>query len=145
MVSDDDAVEAEEVSTLLRAPRFDPTPLSDVAFEVTVVAGPDHGKAIRLSAASTNRLLVGASPACDLVLSDREVSRRHLALELDGRRVRVTDLGSSNGTTVHGVAVVAALLAGGEDVHLGGTTLRLDVRAGGGAPVLPLATGFGRV
>ena len=136
--------ETDEVSTALRTSRFDPTPVTDVAFDLAVVTGPDRGRCLALSGASANRLLVGTSPACDLVLTDREVSRRHLSLELEDRRVRVSDLGSTNGTTVQGVAVVTALLAGGETIHVGSTAMRLDARSEA-APSLPLATGFGRV
>ena len=136
--------ETDEVSTALRTSRFDPTPVTDVAFDLAVVTGPDCGRCLALSGASANRLLVGTSPACDLVLTDREVSRRHLSLELEDRRVRVSDSGSTNGTTVQGVAVVTALLAGGETIHVGSTAMRLDARSEA-APSLPLATGFGRV
>ncbi|HEY3820539.1 MAG TPA: sigma 54-dependent Fis family transcriptional regulator [Polyangiaceae bacterium] len=145
MAPDDDTAEGDEVSTLLRASRFDPTPLADVAFDVIVVSGPDRGKSLAISGASANRLLVGSSPACDLVLTDRAISRRHLALELEGRRVRLGDLGSTNGTSIQGLAVVTALLVGGETVHLGDTVFRLEVRAPSSAPVLPIATRFGRL
>jgi two-component system, NtrC family, response regulator HydG len=137
--------DVDEVSTLLRAPQFDPTPVTDLAFEIMVTAGPDRGRSVVLSGASPHRVLVGTSPACDLVLRDRQVSRRHLALSLDGRRVRLSDLGSTNGTSVSGVAVVEAFLGGGESVGLGETVLEMRARSTGQAPALPIATSFGRL
>jgi two-component system response regulator HydG len=137
--------ELDEVSTLLRAPQFDPTPVTSAAFEVVVASGADRGQSIVLSGASPNRVLVGTSPACDLVLHDPHVSRRHAALALDHDRVRLTDLGSTNGTSVNGVSVVEALLAGGESIDLGQSVLQVQARRTGETPRLPIATGFGRV
>ena len=42
--------------------------------------------------------VIGSAPDCDLIVADPTVSRRHLQIELAGDLVRVTDLGSSNGT-----------------------------------------------
>ena len=70
-------------------------------------------------------MLIGQSEVCDLVLPDRRVSRRHLALELAGDSLRVNDLGSTNGTFVAGIRVIDVLLRGGEDVRHRDTTLRV--------------------
>ncbi|MGD0527772.1 MAG: FHA domain-containing protein, partial [Polyangiaceae bacterium] len=93
-----------EPSTLGR-PRFQPTDAS-IDFLLTVVEGPDRGATFTLAGSHPSRVLVGSGPACELRLSDREVSRRHLALEPSGRRLRITDVGSTNGTFVDGVAIV---------------------------------------
>ncbi len=137
--------DVDEASTLLRLPKFDPTPVSDVVIDVTVASGPDRGKSLVLSAASPNRVLVGTSPACDLVLQDPQVSRRHLALGLDGRRVRLTDFGSTNGTTVDGVVVIEAILDGAGTILVGETALELRARATGQVPALPMVASFGRL
>jgi adenylate cyclase len=64
---------------------------------------------------------------CDgLLLSDPEVSRRHVVLRLDGDTLTVEDLGSTNGTTVNGTAVEAAVpLSETDVVCLGHTELQL--------------------
>jgi DNA-binding NtrC family response regulator len=73
------------------------------------------------------------------------VSRRHAAFDVRGPLVHVLDLRSTNGTMVNGLSIVEAHLAGGETVHLGSTTLRLE-RVGPSAPApLSEATSFGRV
>jgi adenylate cyclase len=64
---------------------------------------------------------------CDgLLLSDPEVSRRHVVLRLDGDTLMVEDLGSTNGTTVNGAALEAAVPLSEDDVVcLGRTELQL--------------------
>ena len=96
-------------------------------FRLFVIEGPDTGKRFRLDGAQPSRLLLGQSPACEIRLTDRQVSRRHAALDLCGLRVRLNDLGSTNGTFVDGVAIVDAFLRGGEVVRLGATALRVAV------------------
>jgi transcriptional regulator with GAF, ATPase, and Fis domain len=131
----------EIVETLVRG-RVDDLP--DGTFTVRVAGGPDTAR-VEIDGAAPSRLLVGTSPACDLRVADREVSRRHLALEPRGERLRVTDLGSTNGTEVDGVMVVDALLAGGETLRIGGTQLLVERNRGGANPPVPVASAFGRV
>ncbi|MGA2111984.1 MAG: FHA domain-containing protein [Anaerolineales bacterium] len=47
-------------------------------------------------------LLIGRGKECDVVLSDRKVSRRHARLIRNGADTQVEDLGSKNGTCVNG-------------------------------------------
>ncbi|MDB5220390.1 MAG: Response regulator of zinc sigma-54-dependent two-component system, partial [Myxococcaceae bacterium] len=100
---------------------------------------------MRIDGSMVARALIGQSATCELRLSDRLVSRRHAALELDGTRLRVTDLGSTNGTRVNGLAVGSALLEGGERIVLGSTALRIERAAGTSTVTLPAQTSFGRV
>lgn len=66
---------------------------------------------------------------CDgLLLADPQVSRRHLSLDVADGRVIVTDLGSTNGSTLDGRRLTApAALAAGSVVRFGETTIMLDV------------------
>jgi DNA-binding NtrC family response regulator len=88
---------------------------------------------------------VGSSPACHLRLSDREVSRRHAALEIVTDGIRLTDLYSKNGTLVDRVRVYDALLQGGEIVRVGSTTLSIDLEASRPRAAVPIAEHFGRL
>jgi len=135
---------SDDVRTVLR--RTEAT--SEVAatsFVVTIVQGPEKGKHVVLDATSPSRVLVGQSPACELRLTDPQVSRRHAALEVSGRTLRLTDLGSTNGTFVNDLRVGEAFLRGGELVHLGETVLRVDHATPTSAPQLPPAMRFGRM
>ena len=50
-------------------------------------------------------MVVGRSPACDIVINDRQISRRHLIIRKTEAGYTLEDLGSKNGTYVNGVAV----------------------------------------
>jgi hypothetical protein len=71
------------------------------------------------------RVLIGRSSACQLVLGDDTVSRRHAELRIERGRWLLRDLGSSNGTWVNGRRVVEAEVRPGDVLHLGGCRLRL--------------------
>jgi DNA-binding NtrC family response regulator len=96
-------------------------------FEVRVASGPDAGASVVVSPRSAGRVLVGTSPSCALRLTDRRVSRRHLALDVSREGLRITDLGSTNGTTIDGLRVADAFCRGGEVLAIGDSTLRVDV------------------
>jgi DNA-binding NtrC family response regulator len=115
------------------------------AYDLTVLHGPDRGLVVRLDGNLPARVLVGQSPSCYIRLRDARVSRRHLALDLTGDRLRIADLDSTNGTFVNGVAVVEAFLCGGEAICLGDTTLRVDPAPDAAPIALSAATSFGRV
>lgn len=71
------------------------------------------------------QLVVGRSRACQVVLGDETVSRRHAELRFRDGRWMLRDLGSSNGTYVNGRRVVEAEVRPGDLVQLGGAELRL--------------------
>src|SRR5262249_53589720 len=87
----------------------------------------------------------GQSPVCDIRLADRLVSRRHATFDLADRRLRVTDVGSTNGTLVNGVTVVEALLRGGEIIRVGQTAFRLDLVSAATPVAISPADRFGRL
>jgi two-component system, NtrC family, response regulator HydG len=116
-------------------------------FRVTVVDGPDRGRELLILPSTPGPIRLGTSTACDLVLSDRWVSRSHCAFEWHDGRLRIGDLDSTNGTVVNAVSVISALIGGGEVVKIGQTTLSVQVEAstaGAPAPVVPAEKCFGR-
>ena len=136
-------VDPEEVFETVVRGRVEDLPHG--TFTVTVVEGASPGTLLTIDGSSPSRLLVGTSPACHVRLDDRQISRRHLALEPRGDRLRITDLGSTNGTEVDGVRILDALLAGGESIRIGSTRIRVDRQAEGVNAPIPSASGFGRV
>ncbi len=101
-------------------------PRATRAFVVHVVSGTDAGKSFPVDVQHGGRVLLGQSPACTVRLDDPTVSRRHAAFDLVGDLLRLTDLGSTNGTLVNGVRAFDVALSGGETIHVGGTVLRLE-------------------
>jgi transcriptional regulator with GAF, ATPase, and Fis domain len=137
-------VSEDDVETRLRG-GIQPKTSPSCSFVVHVEEGPDRGRSLTLDARSPMRALVGVSHTCDLNLHDPEVSRRHLAIEIAGVQLRVTDLGSLNGTRVGGLRIVEALLEGGERVQLGATTLRIERQDRAAKAATSAAMRFGQV
>src|SRR5512140_2178718 len=132
----------DDLSTILQIP-YAPSPPPDATWRLSVASGPDPSPMAELD--GTSRILVGQSPACELRVQDPALSRRHAALEPVGGRLRLTDLGSTNGTYVNGVLVLAAFLQGGEELRMGGTTFLVERGAAPRNARLPERTRFGRV
>jgi len=103
------------------------------SFRVSVVEGLDAGRELCIDGGEAMRLLVGKGPTAHLKLVDPAVSRRHLALEIERGRLRITDLGSTNGTRLDGHEIVDAFARGGERIRIGSTTLSVE-RMPGAAP-----------
>jgi DNA-binding NtrC family response regulator len=135
--------EKDDVVTQIQA-RSCPDLPSPSTFRLVVVDGIDSGTTFVLDGKQPTRALVGQGPACELRLRDAEVSRRHVALEPTPEGVRITDLGSTNGTFVDRVRVIEAILLGDEVVQIGSTLLRVErVEHAPSSP--PEAEGFGRL
>jgi two-component system, NtrC family, response regulator HydG len=126
-----------------RAPR-DESP-ERPSFIVTVVSGPDRGMAFELDGNQASRALLGTGPACTLRLGDPLVSRRHAAFDVEVEGLRVSDLGSKNGTIVDGLRVFDVLLFGGETLRVGATMLRVERLARRTPGIRTTAMAFGRV
>jgi transcriptional regulator with GAF, ATPase, and Fis domain len=125
--------------------KYVPSPLPEAVFTLVVADGQDKGRSLRLDGSQPSRVLIGQSPACELRLSDPLVSRRHVALEVVGHRLRLTDLDSMNGTLVDRLSVMDANLEGGETITLGSTTIRVELGPAPPSVQASAATSFGRV
>jgi DNA-binding NtrC family response regulator len=115
------------------------------SYRLVVIEGPNVDAELALDVGTPTRLLIGQSNACNLVLADRQVSRRHAAVDLHGTGVKIVDLGSTNGTRVNGVRIFEAMLEPGDRVRIGASTLRLDVANTPSEPSFSPSTSFGRV
>jgi len=72
----------------------------------------------------TNRL--GRNPANDFTIEDPSVSSFHAEIEVNDGSAVIKDLGSTNGTFVHGVKVQEVSLQPGEAFRLGGVEMLLQ-------------------
>ena len=72
------------------------------AAKLMVVAGPNKGATYFLNEGENT---VGRTPDNTIVLASTQVSKRHCAFVVKGRKVELQDIGSSNGTFVNGVLV----------------------------------------
>jgi len=64
--------------------------------------------------------IIGRDDTSDLVLADRQVSRRHASIRWNGKFYQVEDLNSTNGTHLNGNSASSALpLADGDELQIG--------------------------
>ena len=85
------------------------------------VAGPVTGRRIEVRPGTILR--IGRTPKSDYpVPEDSYLSGLHFAVEFDGTRARVRDMGSSNGTFLNGSKVAEEVLREGDSVMAGGST-----------------------
>jgi hypothetical protein len=82
------------------------------------------GRVYPLSVGST---VIGRGDQANLRLPDVGISRRHARLDFDGGQVIITDLGSTNGTSVNGQRISAVALNPGDMIQIGTTTLTFRV------------------
>jgi two-component system nitrogen regulation response regulator GlnG len=86
-----------------------------------VIKGPDRGESVPLREAP---IYFGSSPNCDLVLTDKTVSRRHLMAVRESDDVILRDQGSTNGTFIQGSRFKEITIGYGSEVKLGRTLLK---------------------
>jgi hypothetical protein len=71
-------------------------------------------------------LVIGRDPACELVLEDPRVSKRHARLEWNGAGWSLEDLSSKNGTFVDGAPAAGAPLKDDQWISFGGLRARFE-------------------
>ncbi len=78
---------------------------SRLAPRLHIESGPQQGNEYLVRKPTT---LIGRHEACDLVVDDAQVSRRHCQISWDGVYCTLEDLGSTNGTFINGQPLTAA-------------------------------------
>jgi hypothetical protein len=106
----------------------------------------EAGRRIADTPLTRHEICIGRDPAADLMVGAALVSRRHAAICAVGERHTITDLGSSNGTTVNGVPVHdAVMLQPGDRIVLGDAITFLYEQVAAPAqrvPIVALALGL---
>ena len=99
-----------------------------------VIRGRDNGQHFLLRGSN---ITIGRDIANQIQVHDTEVSRHHARIEIvDDKSLRLTDLGSSNGTFVNSRKVTSQILRSSDRVQVGGT---LMIFTGGPEPLTPPA------
>lgn len=105
---------------LVRPP---PGLLLDRGVRVVVLSGPDKDRTADFGAGIW---MIGTDASCSLVLTDPQISRRHLQLTVGDSELRLDDLGSTNGSYFQGARFASLSLAPGAVVRVGETELKLQ-------------------
>jgi hypothetical protein len=99
-----------------------------------MVEGPWPGKRIFVD---QPMLLLGRDEACDVVIAERQVSRHHARIHLDGERYVLEDLGSKNGTFLNGQELHEPhILQDGDEIQIAFCCKLTFVGAEATAPVI---------
>jgi hypothetical protein len=102
-------------------------PEKGLGLRLTVIRGQEGAGPFEKNL--VDKLVIGRQDSCDLVIKgDQEASRKHCQLSREGEAVRISDLGSRNGTLVNGVPISGPYLLKSDDIiQVGGTELRLTI------------------
>jgi len=95
------------------------TLLDDLAADMGMLVvrrGPNAGSTYALGAETTS---IGRHPDSDLFLDDVTVSRRHAVVRRTPQGYEISDVGSLNGTYVHGERIDSAPLTDMSEVQIG--------------------------
>lgn len=98
------------------------------------VEGPNRGSRVLVDEAE---LILGRGEECDVVIPDRQVSREHARIRLEGEGYVLEDLGSKNGTFVNGQRLSEPhLLQDGDEIQIAFCCKVAFVGAEATAPVI---------
>lgn len=103
-------------------------PRTSVVPKLVAITGPSKGASFAVAQTSTT---VGRHSTNDFVVDDPHVSAAHLELTREGDRVRVRDVGSTNGTWMGTTRITDVELTIGGELQIGDTLLRVDVEDAG--------------
>lgn len=94
----------------------------------------EKGVAQERELAAGGELIIGRAPENDVVLASPRVSRVHACVRGNAGGASIEDRGSRNGTFVNDERVSAADLRAGDEIGIGGATLRIEAGGGGTKP-----------
>jgi diguanylate cyclase (GGDEF)-like protein len=87
---------------------------------LVVIAGPSFGEMYKLR---PDKTVLGRGDKTDVRIVDDGVSREHAAVQREGGKVVLVDLGSTNGTFCNGVRVPRQELVDGDKISIGAATI----------------------
>jgi pSer/pThr/pTyr-binding forkhead associated (FHA) protein len=113
-----------QINQTISAPIERPNKTPSMALGWQLVA-PDQNVALEVG----KTLYLGRTPSNDIVMTDSSVSSRHALLEVRTEAVYLTDLGSTNGTSVNKHLIqtnTKIMLHAGDQIAFGGSTFSLQ-------------------
>jgi DNA-binding NtrC family response regulator len=87
-----------------------------------VIKGPDRGESVPFREGQS--VTFGSSPSCELVLTDKTVSRRHLMAVQEGGSTFLVDQNSTNGTFIQDNRIKEIEIGYGAEFKLGRTVIK---------------------
>jgi serine phosphatase RsbU (regulator of sigma subunit) len=100
---------------------------ADAGDFLLVAEGEEQGRFIALD---ERERAIGRVEPCEIVIPDKEISRRHCTVRLVGGALSVTDLGSTNGTYLNGSRVTGTVAVPlGALLQMGRTVLKYERRS----------------
>ena len=109
---------------------WDAAPPASQIGATLIVLAPD-GQTRRISLGERRTLTAGRTPANDLQLDDKGVSRHHARIEFDGQAFTVTDLNSTNGTLLGDSRLLPGISQpwpSGASLRIGGHWLKYELQ-----------------
>jgi len=110
---------ADERTQMFQTPATAPSGKRDRAYLV-VLAGASVGEMYKVEGDKT---IIGRGQKAQIRLFDDGISREHAQVVIDGDRIVLEDLGSTNGTFCNGLKVDKRELVDGDKILVGSTTI----------------------
>src|SRR3954451_21146921 len=109
----------DESTRMFEAPAATGDVKRDRAYLV-VLAGASVGEMYKIESEET---IIGRGQRAHIRLFDDGISREHARVSVEGSRIMLSDLGSTNGTYCNGLKVDKKELADGDKILVGSTTI----------------------
>lgn len=109
------------------------TPSRADAIEILFLLGSQTGSVFSIDSPGVYTL--GRDPACDIYITETDVSRYHGRLVWDGAILTIEDLRSKNGIYLNGEKIVCYKLESGDIIDLGSCTFQISRRQAPAATV----------
>lgn len=124
------AVEIDSTSAPLK-PEYQKPAVASAALGMLIPCGGGPSVTLRKP-----KIIIGRSPSCDLVIPQRNISSKHCALDLNNGYWQMSDLESTNGTTVDGMTYLRKWVLPGSVIGLSNKRFRLEYQPKGEQPSL---------
>jgi pSer/pThr/pTyr-binding forkhead associated (FHA) protein len=93
--------------------------MSSAGPELRLVFKPGDANVVEFKI-EKDEIFIGRGKDCDIILTDKKVSRKNTVITRSGFNLTIKDLGSSNGTYVNGEKVTEKALNSGDKIKIGG-------------------------